>query len=330
MGRLRAPSSPRAHGPIGWRSCAARQSPERPSSPSASTAAGGRGGRASVCGPVSLRRSAPPRDRIHRLIPIPTTRGPNHRGNRSATSLRGSLVEPGELPKTMAAWVIREERFGEPKDAFQLEEIEVPEPGRVRGDRAGDGRGHELHTSGPRSAGPCRDALRRPSEFGHPSAVRTPRDRVEGRSRVTRWKPGDEVVVHCNRPPTRIPRSTASTRWPHPRRRSGLRDDLGLVRPVHQGPGPAAAAQAEGAELGGGGLLRPRLLHRLSHADDPLHMQAGANVLIWARPAGSACSPPNSAPPRRQLRGIVSSRRRQSWSSASAPSTTSTAPSSLR
>ena len=38
-------------------------------------------------------------------------------------------VEPGTLPETMAAWVIREERQGEPKDAFQLEEIEVPEPG---------------------------------------------------------------------------------------------------------------------------------------------------------------------------------------------------------
>ena len=38
-------------------------------------------------------------------------------------------TEPGELPKTMAAWVIREERYGEPKDAFQVEEIEVPEPG---------------------------------------------------------------------------------------------------------------------------------------------------------------------------------------------------------
>src|SRR5215207_11516611 len=38
-------------------------------------------------------------------------------------------VEPGELPETMAAWVIREERQGEPKDAFQLEAIEVPEPG---------------------------------------------------------------------------------------------------------------------------------------------------------------------------------------------------------
>src|ERR1700704_5641615 len=40
-------------------------------------------------------------------------------------------VEPGELPKTMAAWVIRQEREGEPKDAFQIEEIEVPEPGAL-------------------------------------------------------------------------------------------------------------------------------------------------------------------------------------------------------
>ena len=38
-------------------------------------------------------------------------------------------VEPGELPATMAAWVIREEREGEPIEAFQLEEMEVPEPG---------------------------------------------------------------------------------------------------------------------------------------------------------------------------------------------------------
>ena len=38
-------------------------------------------------------------------------------------------TEPGELPETMAAWVIRQEREGEPIDAFQVEEIEVPEPG---------------------------------------------------------------------------------------------------------------------------------------------------------------------------------------------------------
>src|ERR1700712_5623115 len=38
-------------------------------------------------------------------------------------------TEPGELPEKMTAWVIREERQGEPRDAFQLEEIEVPQPG---------------------------------------------------------------------------------------------------------------------------------------------------------------------------------------------------------
>ena len=38
-------------------------------------------------------------------------------------------VGPGELPKTMTAWVIRQDREGEPKDAFQIEDIEVPEPG---------------------------------------------------------------------------------------------------------------------------------------------------------------------------------------------------------
>src|SRR3954449_2511605 len=38
-------------------------------------------------------------------------------------------VEPGELPPTMAAWVIRAEREGEPTEAFQLEEMEVPQPG---------------------------------------------------------------------------------------------------------------------------------------------------------------------------------------------------------
>src|SRR5947199_78868 len=37
-------------------------------------------------------------------------------------------TEPGELPKTMAAWVIRQEREGEPMDAFQVAEIQVPEP----------------------------------------------------------------------------------------------------------------------------------------------------------------------------------------------------------
>ena len=48
------------------------------------------------------------------------------------TSKVASLdVQPGTLPETMAAWVIRQEREGEPTEAFQLERIEVPEPGAL-------------------------------------------------------------------------------------------------------------------------------------------------------------------------------------------------------
>jgi crotonyl-CoA carboxylase/reductase len=38
-------------------------------------------------------------------------------------------VEPGELPDSMTAWVVRKEREGQPKDAYKIEEVEVPEPG---------------------------------------------------------------------------------------------------------------------------------------------------------------------------------------------------------
>src|SRR3954452_21204541 len=55
---------------------------------------------------------------------------PRESGFPDGTSQIAQLdVEPGELPATMAAWVIRAEREGEPTEAFQLEEMEVPEPG---------------------------------------------------------------------------------------------------------------------------------------------------------------------------------------------------------
>jgi crotonyl-CoA carboxylase/reductase len=41
----------------------------------------------------------------------------------------GEIPEPGEVPQRMHAQLIRPERFGEPKDAFQLEEVPVPEIG---------------------------------------------------------------------------------------------------------------------------------------------------------------------------------------------------------
>ena len=50
----------------------------------------------------------------------------------------------------------------------------------------------------------------------------------------------------------------------------GYETTWGSFAQFTQGPGPAAPAQAARAELGGGRLLRPRVLHRVPHADHPL------------------------------------------------------------
>ena len=109
-------------------------------------------------------------------------------------------TEPGELPRTMAAWVIREERFGEPKDAFQLEEIEVPEPGAfeviVRVMAAGVNYNNVWAALGtPVSVMKYGDH----PEYGHHIGGSDASGVVwKVGAGVTRWKPGDEVVVHCN------------------------------------------------------------------------------------------------------------------------------------
>jgi crotonyl-CoA carboxylase/reductase len=106
-------------------------------------------------------------------------------------------AEPGELPPTMAAWVIREERFGEPIDAFQLEEMETPEPGAfevvVRVMAAGVNFNNVWAALGE----PVSVFRYHPEDhhIGGSDASGIVWKVGEG---VTRWKPGDEVVVHCN------------------------------------------------------------------------------------------------------------------------------------
>jgi crotonyl-CoA carboxylase/reductase len=109
-------------------------------------------------------------------------------------------VEPGELPATMAAWVIREERQGEPLEAFQLEEIEVPEPGAfeviVRVMAAGVNYNNVWAALGE-PVGVWRYGDH--PEYGHHIGGSDASGIVwkvgEG---VERWKVGDEVVIHCN------------------------------------------------------------------------------------------------------------------------------------
>jgi crotonyl-CoA carboxylase/reductase len=109
-------------------------------------------------------------------------------------------VEPGELPETMTAWVIREERQGEPLEAFQLEEIEVPEPGAfeviVRVMAAGVNYNNVWAALGE-PVGVWRYGDH--PEYGHHIGGSDASGVVwkvgEG---ITRWKPGDEVIIHCN------------------------------------------------------------------------------------------------------------------------------------
>src|SRR5437870_12140736 len=109
-------------------------------------------------------------------------------------------TEPGELPATMAAWVIRPEREGEPEQAFQVEEIEVPEPGAfeviVRVMAAGVNFNNVWAALGkPVSVFSYGDHPQYGHHIGGSDASGVVWKVGEG---VTRWKPGDEVVLHCN------------------------------------------------------------------------------------------------------------------------------------
>jgi crotonyl-CoA carboxylase/reductase len=107
-------------------------------------------------------------------------------------------TEPGELPSTMAAWVIREERFGEPMDAFRVEQIEVPEPGAfeviVRVMAAGVNFNNVWAALGE----PVSVFRYHPEDDHHIGGSDASGIVWKVGAGVTRWKPGDEVVVHCN------------------------------------------------------------------------------------------------------------------------------------
>jgi crotonyl-CoA carboxylase/reductase len=106
-------------------------------------------------------------------------------------------VEPGELPKTMAAWVIREERQGEPIEAFQLEEIEVPEPGAFEVTVRVMAAGVNFNNVWAALGQPV-SVFRSHAEDHHIGGSDASGVVWKVGEGVTRWKPGDEVVIHCN------------------------------------------------------------------------------------------------------------------------------------
>jgi crotonyl-CoA carboxylase/reductase len=198
-------------------------------------------------------------------------------------------VEPGELPETMAAWVIRQEREGEPKDAFQLEEIEVPEPGAfeviVRVMAAGVNFNNVWASLGqPVSVFNYGDH----PEYGHHIGGSDASGIVwKVGAGVTKWKPGDEVVIHCNQAsyedvevhgldPLAAPSQQIwgyETTW-------GSFAQFTKVQAQQLLPKPKNLSWSESSAYGLTYFTAYRMLI------DQCNLQAGHNVLIWGAAGG--------------------------------------------
>src|SRR6058998_706983 len=198
-------------------------------------------------------------------------------------------VEPGELPEKMAAWVIRPEREGEPKDAFQVEEIEVPEPGAleviVRVMAAGVNFNNVWAALGkPVSVFDYGDHPEWGHHIGGSDASGVVWSVGPG---VTKWKPGDEVVIHCNQAsyedvevhgldPLAAPSQQIlgyETTW-------GSFAQFTKVQAQQLLPRPQNLSWAESSAYGLTYFTAYRMLI------DRCKLQAGHNVLIWGAAGG--------------------------------------------
>ncbi len=198
-------------------------------------------------------------------------------------------VEPGELPKTMAAWVIRQEREGAPTEAFQLEQIEVPEPGPfeviVRVMAAGVNFNNVWAALGvPVSVFGYGDH----PEYGHHIGGSDGSGIVwKVGAGVSKWKVGDEVVINQGQysyedievhglDPTVSPSGRAwgyETTW-------GSFAQFAKVQAQQLLPRPQNLSWSESASYGLSYFTAHRMLL------NKCMLQAGHNVLIWGAAGG--------------------------------------------
>lgn len=196
-------------------------------------------------------------------------------------------VEPGDLPASMAAWVIREERLGEPADAFQLEEMPVPEPGAfeviVRVMAAGVNYNNVWAALGE----PVSVFRYHPEDDHHIGGSDAAGVVWKVGPGVTRWKPGDEVIVHCNQASYEDPEVHGLDPLAAPSQRIwGYETSWGSfaqfckVQAQQLIPKPAALSWEEAASYGLVYFTAYRML--IGQCD----LQAGHRVLIWGAAGG--------------------------------------------
>ena len=208
---------------------------------------------------------------------------------------RGRCGEPSHAcrQRPWQAWVIRPDRLGDPVHPMQLEQIEVPEPGPgevlVRVMAAG------VNFNGVWAAQGLPVSIFRMHRIRFHIAGSDASGIVErGRPGRPRWKPGDEVVIHCNQTCGQCPECNGLDPMACSGRRSGRTRRAGAASRSSARCRPSSCCPSRPADLGGGGQLRPHLLHRLPHAGRPGRGQGRATTCWCGAPAAASASSPSS------------------------------------
>ena len=198
--------------------------------------------------------------------------------------------ELGVLPETMKAWVIREERHGEPTKAFQVEDMPIPEIGATEV--------LVLVMAAGVNYNNVWAALGRPVKI---SQLHRDVDHHIGGSdasgivwkvgtEVRRWKLGDEVVIHCNQSCGQCPECNGldplacsqqkiwgyETSW-------GSFAQFTKVQSQQLLPKPKHLTWEEAASYALVYLTAYRMLV------DKCDTKAGDNVLVWGAAGGLGC-----------------------------------------
>jgi crotonyl-CoA carboxylase/reductase len=191
-----------------------------------------------------------------------------------------------EVPASMRAWVIRPDRLGEPRDAMRLETVETPAAGPgeviVRVMAAGVNYNNVWACLGQ----PV-EVFRYTGDDFHIGGSDASGIVAAVGPGVTRWKPGDEVVVHCNQSCGECPECNGldpmacsqqkiwayESNW-------GSFADYCRVQAQQLLPKPAHLTWAEAASYGLVYFTAYRMLV------DQAALEAGHNVLVWGAGGG--------------------------------------------
>ncbi len=198
-------------------------------------------------------------------------------------------VTPGELPETMAAWVLRPEREGDLDSAFEVEEVEVPEPGPFEVIVRVMAAGMNFNSIWAALAEPISIfAYGDHPRWGHHIAGSDASGIVwKVGAGVERWKPGDEVVLHANQASYEDPEvhgldplaAPSQLGWGY-QTTWGSFAQFCKVQAQQLLPKPANLSWVDSSAYGVTHFTAYRMLV------DQCQMQAGHNVLIWGAAGG--------------------------------------------